>query len=166
VEKKAAETLGKERAAKKRRHVKDRGTVIAAEGPLALVKVDCARGCRECSASSLCKGASAEEGTLSVQNPINAHPGDEVVIEVPEGRYHRVLIGMFAALLAAALIGALAGYALSGPLALDEGLSGPLGFFLGLSLAVPGIILYFRKNNGSRLYPSITDITQKGDRHG
>jgi hypothetical protein len=88
------------------------------------------------------------------------------MIEVPESRYHRVLIGMFAGLLAASLIGALAGYALSGPLALDDALSAPLGFFLGLGLAVAGLILYFRKNNERRLYPSIVDITQKGERHG
>jgi positive regulator of sigma E activity len=146
--------------------VKDKGTVIATEGPLALVKVSCAQACRECPASSLCKSAAPEEGTLSVRNPVNAHPGDEVVIEVPESRYNRVLIGMFAGLLAASLIGALAGYALSGPLALDDALSAPLGFFLGLGLAVPGLILYFRKNNDHRLYPSIVDITQKGERHG
>ena len=146
--------------------MKDKGTVVSTEGPLAQVRVDCTRGCRECGASSLCKGAADEEGTLAVRNPINAHPGDEVMIEVPESRYHRVLITMFACLLAASLIGALAGYTLSRPLALDDSLSAPLGFFLGLGLAVPGVILYFRKNNGSRLYPSITDITQKGDRHG
>jgi len=119
--------------------VKDKGTVIATEGPLALVKVSCTQACRECPASSLCKSAAPEEGTLSVRNPVNAHPGDEVVIEVPESRYNRVLIGMFAGL---------------------------LGFFLGLALAVPGLILYFRKNNDRRLYPSIVDITQKGERHG
>jgi positive regulator of sigma E activity len=146
--------------------VKDKGTVITTEGPLAQVKVACTQSCRECSASILCKSTAPAEGTLSVRNPVNAHPGDEVMIEVPESRYHRVLIGMFAGLLAASLIGALAGYALSGPLALDDALSAPLGFFLGLGLAVAGLILYFRKNNERRLYPSIVDITQKGERHG
>jgi positive regulator of sigma E activity len=140
--------------------------VIATEGPLALVKVACSQACGECSASSLCKGATRTEGTLSVRNTIKAGPGDEVVVDVPEHRYNRVLIGMFAALLAAALVGSLAGYALSGPLALDDGLSAPLGFFLGLALAVPGLILYFRKNNERRLYPTIVDITRKGERHG
>jgi positive regulator of sigma E activity len=154
------------KAVEKRRRVKDKGIVIFTQGRLAHVRVACAQACLECSASRLCKGAAPEEGILSVRNPVHAHPGDEVLIEVPESRYNRVLIGMFASLLVASLIGALVGYGLAGPLALDDTLSASLGFFLGLGLVVPGIILYFRKNNERRLYPSIIDITHKGERHG
>jgi positive regulator of sigma E activity len=146
--------------------MRDRGTVVLAQGPLAQVRVDCARACHECSASSLCKGATREEGILSVRNPLDAHPGDEVLIDVPEGRYNRALIVMFAGLLASSLLGALGGHGLSGPLALDAALSAPIGFFGGLGLAIPGLILYFRKINKRHLYPSIIDITQKGERHG
>jgi positive regulator of sigma E activity len=146
--------------------MRDNGTVVLVQGPLAQVRVDCAQACQECSASSLCKGATRKEGILSVRNPINAHPGDEVVIDVPESRYNRVLIGMFAGLLTASLLGSLGGYGLSGPLDLDAALSAPIGFFVGLALAVPGLILYFRKNNNLHLYPAIIEITQKGERHG
>ena len=139
--------------------MRDKGTVLTAEGRMAQVRVDCSRACRECSASSLCKGATSDEGALSVRNPVNAHPGDEVMIEIPEGHYHRALIGMFAGLLAASLLGALVGQALSGPLALDTAVGAPLGFFLGIGLAVPILVLYFKKKNQHNLYPSITDIT-------
>ena len=146
--------------------MRDRGTVVLAQGPLAQVRVECAQVCEDCSASRLCKGSSREEGILSVRNKLNAHPGDEVVIDVPEGRYNRVLIIMFSGLLAASLLGTLGGYGLSGPLSLDAALSGPIGFFVGLALAVPGLILYLRKHNEHHLFPSIIDIIQKGERHG
>ena len=146
--------------------MRDRGTVVLARGPLAQVRVDCAQACHECSASSLCKGATREEGMLSVRNPLDAHPGDEVLIDVPEGRYNRALIVIFTGMLAASLLGALGGHGLSGPLGLDAALSAPVGFFAGLALAVPGLVLYFRKKNERHLYPSIIDIIQKGERHG
>jgi positive regulator of sigma E activity len=147
--------------------MRDSGIVVTAEGTLAQVRVECTLGCRECSASSLCKGAGQKEGLLSVRNPVRALPGDQVTIEVPENRYHRVLIVMFASLLAASLLGALAGSWLSGPLSLDAALAAPLGFLLGLGLAVPALAQYFRKNNQRRLYPWITAIIpQKGERHG
>lgn len=147
--------------------MKDNGTVVTAEGALAQVRVECTQGCQGCSASGLCKGAGQKEGLLSVRNPVHALPGDHVTIEIPEHRYHRVLIVMFAGLLAASLLGAVAGAWLSGPLSLDPALSAPLGFFLGLGLAVPALVLYFRTNNRRLLYPWITDIiTNKGERHG
>jgi len=146
--------------------MRDNGTVVLTQGPLAQVRVDCAQACQECSASSLCKGATRKEGILSVRNPLNAHPGDEVVIDVPESLYNRVLIGMFAGLLAASLLGSLGGYSLSGPLDLEAALSAPIGFFVGLALAIFVLILYFRKNNTRHLYPAIIEITQKGERHG
>lgn len=146
--------------------MKDNGIVIAIQGDLAQVRVECAQACQECSASSLCKGSAEKEGMISAQNPLDAAPGDEVLIEVPENRYNRALIGLFSGLLGGALIGTGAGYGLSGPLSLDPSLSGPLGFFVGLGLAIPGLILYFRKINQRFLSPSIIEIIQKGERHG
>ncbi len=146
--------------------MKDNGIVIAIQGDLAQVRVECASACQECSASSLCKGSAEKNGVISVLNPLAAAPGDEVLIEVPEDRYNRALIGLFAGLLGGAIFGAGAGYGLSGPLSLEPSLSGPLGFFAGLGLAIPGLILYFRKINQRFLSPSVIEITQKGDRYG
>ena len=140
--------------------------MIAIQGDLAQVRVDCAQACQECSASSLCKGSAEKDGMISAQNPMDAAPGDEVLIEVPESRYNRALIRLFSALLGGALLGAVAGYGLSGPLSLDPSLSGPLGFFVGLGFVIPGLILYFRKINLRYLSPSIIEIIQKGERHG
>jgi positive regulator of sigma E activity len=145
--------------------MKDNGIVIALQGPLARVRVDCAQACLDCSASSLCKGVAQNEGLLSVRNPLNAAPGDEVLIQVPEERYHRILIKMFGSLLAAGLIGLGAGYGLAGLLSLEESLSAILGFFLGLGLAVPVVIRSLKKVSARTLYPSIIDITRKGERH-
>jgi positive regulator of sigma E activity len=145
--------------------MKDNGIVIALQGPLAQVQVDCAQACQECSASSLCKGATQKEGLLSVRNPLNAVPGDTVLIQVPEERYHRILIKLFGGLLAAAVIGSGTGYGLAGPLPLEESLSALVGFFLGLGLAVPVVIHSLKKASADALYPSIIDITRKGERH-
>lgn len=145
--------------------MKDNGIVIALHGPMAQVRVDCSQACLDCSASSLCKGATQKEGLLSVRNPLNAVPGDEVQIHVPEERYHRVLIKLFGGLLAAAVIGSGTGYGLAGPLPLEESLSSLVGFFLGLGLAVPVVIHSLKKASAHALYPSIIDITRKGERH-
>ncbi len=140
--------------------------MIAIQGDLAQVRVDCSRACQECSASSLCKGSAEKEGMISARNPLAAAPGDQVLIEVPESRYNRALIGLFGSLLTGALVGTGAGYGLSGLLSLDPSLSASLGFFMGLGLAIPGLILYFRKINQRFLFPSIIDIIHKGERHG
>ena len=140
--------------------------MIAIQGDLAQVRVECAQACQECSASSLCKGSAERDGIISVQNPMDAAPGDAVLIEVPEGRYNRALIGLFSGLLGGALLGTGAGYGLSGTLSLDPSISGPLGFFAGLGLAIPGLNLYFRKINQRILSPSVIEIIQKGERHG
>ncbi len=145
--------------------MKDSGIVIALQGPLAQVRVACALACQECAASSLCKGKAQKEGLLSVRNPLDAVPGDEVLIQVPEERYHRVLIKLFGGLLTAVLLGSGAGYALAGSLALEESISALMGFFLGLGLALPVAIHSLRKSSAQSLYPSIIDITRRGVGH-
>ncbi len=140
--------------------------MIAIQGDLAQVQVECASACQECSASSLCKGSAEKNGIISARNPLAAAPGDEVLIEVPESRYNRALIRLFASLLAGAIFGAGAGYGLSGPLSMDPSISGPVGFFVGIGLAMPGLFFYFRKINQRILSPFVIKIIKKGDRYG
>lgn len=144
----------------------DSGVVMSVQGDLAQIRVSCTDACADCSASSLCKGVSQNEGYLDVKNPVGAHPGDEVRIAIPESNYNRALILLFGSLLAAAVAGAFAGTLVAAPLALPPSQSGFLGLLLGLGVMVPVMVRYFRRINLKSLYPVILDITKKGDCHG
>jgi positive regulator of sigma E activity len=146
--------------------MQDSGVVISVQGKLAQIQVDCSRACSDCSASSLCKGPQQSEGRLAVKNTLNATPGDEVTIEIPETDYNRSLILLFGTLLLASVAGAVAGYLLAAPFSLSPSQTGSVGFILGLGAAIPGLVRYFRKANLASLYPVILDITKKGDCHG
>ena len=144
----------------------DNGLVISVQGDLAQIKVDCSDACSDCSASSLCKGPNQSDGHLAVKNTLQAAPGDEVVIEIPETNYNRALILMFGTLLVASVGGALIGILLAPSLSLESSQAGFLGFILGLGMAIPGLVGYFRRANLKNLYPVILDITKKGGCHG
>ena len=90
--------------------MKDNATVIRVEDGLAWVKVTPKVACCKCSARALCSAKQDEEGKLAVRNPVDAHPGDEVEIDVPETDYSRALSGIFALLLIASLAGLTLGY--------------------------------------------------------
>ena len=145
--------------------MRDKGIVIATQGDLAKVKVDCFSACDDCSARSLCLGQKHSQGLLAVKNSLHAEPGDEVMIEVPESNYTKALIILFGSLLVSAIGGMAAGYAaaLLFPFSFSQG--GFLGFFLGMGAGIVWIIHYFRKNNLNDIYPKILDITIKGDFH-
>ena len=146
--------------------MKDNGIVISVQGDLAQIKVDCSDACADCSASSLCKGPNFSEGHVDAKNPRNAHPGDEVLIEIPETNYNRALIILFGTLLLGSVGGAIAGIMLAPSLSLHPSQAGVIGFVLGLGATIPGLARYFRKVNHSTLYPVILDITKKGGCHG
>jgi len=133
---------------------------------MAQVQVACLSACDECSAHSLCIGPTRKKGVLAVKNPLRAEPGDDVVIEIPEGRYNRALILIFGGLLAAALAGTGLGWLVATGAGLPSSLTLPLGFFLGLASAAAGQFRYFRKANEAQLYPRIIDIANKGEDHG
>lgn len=143
--------------------MEDNGLVISTDGVMARVEVQCFDGCKNCSARSLCGGQENSRGLLAVKNPLNAQPGDEVIVDVPETTYTKALILLFGSLLAAALAGMGVGYAVSTVLPLPSSLASFSGLLIGLLLA--GILLArsFRKKS---LYPVITDILKKGDSHG
>jgi positive regulator of sigma E activity len=145
--------------------MRDSGTVIRIQDGYAQVRVSCLQPCRECGASGLCTGKADQDGVITALNPLQAEPGDSVGVEIPEGRYHRALIGLFGGLLGAALAGTAAGQGLAGTLGLDPSISAGLGLILGLAIAAPVLILALKKS-ARRLYPSIIEITRKGDPHG
>lgn len=142
----------------------DRGIVISAKEGLAEVEVQCfLESCQKCSAQSLCSGKNRPEGILTVKNPINAIPGNEVTIEIPESIYSRALIFLFGSLLVTSLFGMGLGFLFSAFLPFPSSTTSLLGFFL--ALFTTGILLFrhFRKKNKDRLYPVILKIIRKGD---
>lgn len=146
--------------------MKDNGLVVSINKNLAHIEVKCLEVCRDCSARSLCVGQKQAKGLLAVKNPLNACPGDEVQIEVPDTNYSKALIQLFGTLLIVTLVGMTAGYLLSFLLPLSYSLTSPIGLFLGLFLGAAGLYRYFRKKNEEQLYPVIKEIIKKGECHG
>lgn len=144
----------------------DKGLVITTKKDLAEVEVHCFAGCYECTAKSLCIGNKHNKGRLSVKNPLHAHPGDEVKIQVPEDRFSQALIMLFGGLLVAIILGMGGGYMLALIFTLPSFLASFLGLVTGLILG--GFILarIFRRKNKELLYPVIIDIIKKGDCYG
>jgi len=144
----------------------DNGLVIATEKGLAEVEVSCFEGCLSCSARSLCIGNKKNKGRLSVKNPLQAQPGDEVKVKIPETQYCQALSLLFGGLLVALLVGLGIGYLIATlfffPL-FQASLAG-----LATGLVFGGLILFiiFRRKNEDQLYPVIIDILKKGDRYG
>lgn len=144
----------------------DNGLVVAAHGLSAEVEVNCLTACHACSAKSLCIGQSQAKGILSVNNPLQAGPGDRVTIEIPEEAYSKSLILLFGSLLTAALAGMAAGHYGSALFALPTAGGSILGLFLGILAAGVWLFRRFRKKMNRRLFPTITAIINKGGQYG
>lgn len=146
--------------------MKDKGIVISTYQAEAQVKVACLEACDDCAVHSLCIGNQQAKGLVAAQNKLQAKPGDEVVLEVPDGIYNKALILIFGGLLGAGLLGMTLGYLLAQPLSWSTTQAPLIGFFLGLGIAALGLFRYYRTSDHSKLYPIIIDITKKGDCHG
>ena len=144
----------------------DNGLVITTEKDLAEVEVNCFDGCHGCTAQSLCVGNKKNKGRLSVKNPIDAEPGDEVKINIPEDHYSSALILLFGGLLFALLLGMGGGYMMASFFSLPSYLASLIGLIAGVTFG--GFILsrVFRRKNKEQLYPVIIDIIKKGDCYG
>lgn len=140
--------------------------VSTAEG-LADVEVECImNACQDCSAQTLCIGRKQNKGHISVKNPVEACPGDQVIFEVPEDKYSRALIYLFGILLASSLLGLGLGTLLSDLAGISPTAASASGLFIGLILGGIGAYNLFRRQNKKYLYPVIIDIIKKGDCHG
>ena len=146
--------------------MKDKGLVIAANNHSAEVEVACLEACHGCAAKTLCIGQNKKKGILSANNPLQARPGDEVTIEIPEGIYGKYLILLFGVLLIFALLGMAAGHFGSALLPLSDSSASIVGLFLGLAAAAAWLSNHFRRKANLRLVPTITGIIQKGGHHG
>jgi len=130
------------------------------------VEVSCLSGCSGCPAKSLCIGNSPSKGILLVKNPLEARPGDTVAVDIPDSLYSRSLMLLFGSLLAAAIVGTAGGYCSASFIAVSPSTGSVLGLFLGLIAAGAWLFHRFRKKINLRLFPSITEILNKGVSHG
>jgi positive regulator of sigma E activity len=147
--------------------MKNNGVVLSTKEGMAQVEVKCFReACQKCSVRTICIGQDQSKGILTVRNPLNAFPGDEVSIEIPEEIYNKKMILLFGSLLFASLLGMGAGYFCSLLLSYPSSVLIPVGLLLGLILAGIGLFCYFHKRNNNYLYPVIRDIIKKGDFNG
>lgn len=147
--------------------MRDNGLVVSVKEDMAQVEVKCfIEACQKCSVRGLCIGQDSSKGMLTVRNPLNARPGDEVSIEIPEEIYNKKMILMFGFLLSASLLGMGAGHLFSLFLSLSSSVWSLIGFLFGLILAGAGFFCSFRKKNKGYLYPVIRDIIKKGDCNG
>ena len=143
----------------------DRGLVISTKEGIAQVEVSCFEGCQNCSARSLCIGNKQNKGRLFVKNPLQAKPGDEVKVEIPETGYSQALSLLFGGLLAAMFIGLGAGYLAASLLSLPLFLACLVGIAIGLISGGFLLSIIFRRKNQNQLYPVIIDILKKGDHY-
>lgn len=146
--------------------MKDNGVVVSVQDNLAQVQVACLEVCEGCAAHNLCLGPNRKKGLLTVDNSMKARPGSEVMIDVPESKYHKALIMLFVSLLAASLAGMVIGYFISPFLFLSSSTASILGFFLGAGLIVGWLIRYFHHANRNNFYPKIIAIIPRGDKNG
>lgn len=144
--------------------MKDRGKIVSLKGPLAQVELNCISGCQECAARHVCSNKEQEKGLISVLNPIKAAPGDEVIIDIPDGRYSQILIFLFGFMLIAAVGGMFVGSFLASLISLSSSTGGILGFFLGL-ISTGAWLFYRFKKDKNNLYPEIINTIKQGDDH-
>lgn len=146
--------------------MKDNGLIVATKGSLADVEVDCKTACQSCAAKSLCLGQSQSKGVLPAKNPLQAHPGDRVAIDIPENMYSRSLILFFGSLLFAGLAGMALGYLGSALTFFSAETGGILGLLIGIFSAGLWLSRRFRKKMNEQLVPTITMIIDKGGNNG
>lgn len=146
--------------------MRDKGLVINTNKDMAQVEVQCfIESCQSCSARSLCTGQGQSKSLLTVRNPVQACPGDEVEVEIPETEYSRALILLFGSLLIASLLGLGFGSLLSPLLSLSPSVSSLLGILVALIITGAVLSRYFRARNKASFYPLIIAVTKKAERH-
>jgi positive regulator of sigma E activity len=146
--------------------MKDNATVLRVQDGLAWVKVTPKVACCECSARTFCSAKQDLEGKLAVRNPVDARPGDEVEIDVPETDYSRALSTIFGFLLIASLAGLALGYILHPVRNLEPGINGFIGLAAGLGLGGLAVHRRYRSWKRDTGWPVIIAVLKKGGFHG
>lgn len=146
--------------------MRDRAVVVSVDNHQARVRVSPQIACEKCAARSLCLGRQDQAGQITVDNPVQARPGDEVEIEVPESRYEKEMVRIFGLLLAASLTGLAAGWILHPVSALGPNGNGLVGLALGLGLSGLALFRYYQKQRKKVRFPVIVEILNRGGLYG
>jgi sigma-E factor negative regulatory protein RseC len=117
--------------------IEESASVVEVRGGRALVQTVRSSGCEHCAARGACAGlGGGREARVWVEDPLGVHPGERVVVAVPEGAVVRASIWVYLVPVVALLLGALLGNALAPRI----GLSPDLG---AAGLGVAAMVLAF-----------------------
>jgi len=118
--------------------IEQQGRVLQLTENEAAVRVGISPGCPACKAGKGC-GAGIFAQLLPrkpvlvrVPNVIGAHPGQIVVLGIPENAFLRILLRLYLLPLLAALLGAASGYEVAGLLRVGAGAADGISLFAGV----------------------------------
>ncbi len=139
------------------------GIVLTARDGRAEVSTSRSGACGHCSERASCgvDATSTRPEVVTVDNPIDAQPGDLVELTLASGTAFRLSLIIWGLPLLGLIAGAAAGVALHRPLGLSEDVATLLGVGAGLALAI-AIMRRFNRNatGDERLRPSITRVVE------
>ena len=145
--------------------MKEKGIVISKEQDKTKVRISNPELCQHCHIRFFCIGKKDSNGTILVNNPLEAVPGDEVELEIPDIEYNKQMIKIFGLLLLGTVVGAVAGYITSSFFLISKEIITLFTTLVGIFIA--GFFIYFRAIHGyNSLFPKIIRIIKKGENNG
>jgi len=136
--------------------IEENARVVRREGDYAWVETQRKSACGQCSARKGCgtsvldKVLGRRRSVVRVLNPVDAAPGDEVVIGLGEGAFVRGSLAVYALPLVTLLLGAILGEWLGGSDALSV-----LGGLLGLAAGFAWVARFTRRIGDDRRYQPV-----------
>lgn len=124
--------------------LKETATVVSTTGDKAKVAIVRSEACGNCPAKSMCSAAaSGDLNVLEVKNPVEAMPGEKVVIELQPAALVKATALVYLLPATAMLVGATAGWLKTGT---------DLGAIIGTvtGLVVSGLFLFFHADRCGR----------------
>ncbi len=137
--------------------IEETATILECEGEYAQIKTERGSACGSCSSRSACETASLKEAedqapdvALLALNPINAQPGERVVIGFEEGALTKASMAFYAVPLVSFILFALLGQWLFS----SEGMAA-LGAVFGLAVGLLWLRYFSTKTSGDEHYQAV-----------
>ncbi len=142
----------------------EEGVITRKKENTAFIVTKRAAACEGCSERHVCRSFSAaEDPEIEVANPIDAGPGDTVIVAFKTSRLIFLSFLLYIFPVAAMLAGAVAGDQIAGQVNGDRSIYAASAGFLAMGTSLGFIILKDRKARRSGRYmPVIVDIKKKG----
>ena len=142
--------------------IEESARVVSVDGDLAEVETQRRNACGSCDAKTGCGSSllasvyGRRRSFIKVLNPIQARPGDQVVIGLDEGPFLRAAFALYAVPLLAMIGGALFGEWLAlRSAAEDTELASLLGGLLGLTLGLGWLRIFARRTDRDTRYRAV-----------